>query len=154
MISLFSLSSKTLCLLNLRVEPGIKPYQVFLMAIYPFCSDLVLITSHPLNLRRWKFCINAKCGPCHSPLPTIHHILSGCPTALDQGRFTWRHDSVLSILVQSVKQYLQGDQKVYADLPGWLASESPPATLPSDLSAFTVRPDIVVTSLSEILYLS
>ena len=42
----------------------------------------------PMNLRRWKLRTNAKCDLCQSPSPTIHHILSGCPTALDQGRLT------------------------------------------------------------------
>ena len=53
----------------------------------------------PLNLRRWKLRVDAACDLCGSPSPTVHHILSGCPTALDQGRLTWRHDSVLNILV-------------------------------------------------------
>ena len=36
--------------------------------------------------------------------------------------------------------------KLYADLPGLRASESPPATLPADLSTSTARPDIVLVS--------
>ena len=36
--------------------------------------------------------------------------------------------------------------KLYADLPGLHASESPPATLPTDLSISTARPDIVLVS--------
>ena len=39
------------------------------------------------------------------------------------------------------------------ELPGWSASESPPVTLPSDLPASTVGPDIAVTSPSEIFIL-
>ena len=36
--------------------------------------------------------------------------------------------------------------KLYADLPGLHASESPFATLPTDLSTSTARPDIVLVS--------
>ena len=82
--------------------------------------------------------------------PTLHHVLSGCPTALDQGRLTWRHDSVLSFLAQGVKQNLEKDHKIFANLPGWLASESPLATLPADLSSSSDRPDIVVTTATEV----
>ena len=104
----------------------------------------------PMNLRRWKLRTNAKCDLCQSPSPTIHHILSGCPTALDQGRLTWRHDSMLSFLAQGVKQNLEKDSKIFADLHGWLASESPLATLPADLSSSCDRPDIVVTTATEV----
>ena len=44
----------------------------------------------PLNLRRWKFQTDPKCPLCSLPLPTSAHILNQCPTALNQGRYTWR----------------------------------------------------------------
>ena len=53
----------------------------------------------PLNLKRWKYRVEAKCHLCSSPNPTVSHILSSCPTALEQGRLTWHHDSVLKQLV-------------------------------------------------------
>ena len=34
----------------------------------------------------------------------MNHILSGCPTALAQGRFMWRHDEVLRELAQTVEE--------------------------------------------------
>ena len=33
---------------------------------------------------------------------TTNHILSACPVALNQLRFTWRHDSVVSYIVNNV----------------------------------------------------
>ena len=36
--------------------------------------------------------------------------------------------------------------KLYTDLPGFRASESPPATLPTNLSTSTARPDIIMIS--------
>ena len=100
----------------------------------------------PLNLRRWKFQTDPKCPLCSSPLPTSAHILNQCPTALNQGRYTWRHDSVLSSLVKSLTTYLLPSEKLYADLSGKRASNNPPATLPLNLSVSADRPDVVVVS--------
>ena len=83
---------------------------------------------------------------CHSHQPTTNHILTGCSTALDQGRHTWCHDSVLQVFVQGIQQDLQPCYKLYADLPGHLASISPPSTVPSSLSSSLSRPDIVLIS--------
>lgn len=35
---------------------------------------------------------------CKHPVCTLHHIISSCSHALNGGRYTWRHDSVLSYL--------------------------------------------------------
>ena len=39
----------------------------------------------PLNLRRWKMRVDSRCPLCSHHYPTIQHILSACPTALQQG---------------------------------------------------------------------
>ena len=97
--------------------------------------------------------VDAACDLCGSPSPTVHHILSGCPTALDQGRLTWRHDSVLNILVRKFRHHMTSEYSVYADLPGWMASTSPPSTLPSSISSSSFRPDLVVTNSEEVIIL-
>ena len=35
---------------------------------------------------------------------TMVHILSGCKTALTQGRYRWRHDTVLALLAEILEQ--------------------------------------------------
>ena len=100
----------------------------------------------PLNLRRWRYRISSSCPLCNSPSPTTVHILNGCQEALTQGRYTWRHDSVLNCIISLVLNEIPPCAKLYADLPGLRASESPPATLPADLSTSTARPDIVLVS--------
>ena len=35
---------------------------------------------------------------------TMAHILSGCKTALTQGRYRWRHDKVLAVLADILEQ--------------------------------------------------
>jgi len=48
-----------------------------------------------INLARWNMIVNPVCALSQSPQPTSNHVLAGCPVALDQGRYTWHHDSVL-----------------------------------------------------------
>ena len=56
----------------------------------------------PSMRKMWGYKTTDKCPICNSNEScTLHHILSGCKTALNQGRFTWRHDSVLQ-LIQNV----------------------------------------------------
>ena len=100
----------------------------------------------PMNLARWNIITDPRCALCQAPQPTTNHILTGCPAALDQGRYTWRHDSVLQVLVHGLQQHLPGTFKLYADLPGYLASSSPPSTIPTNLSSTLSRPDLVLVS--------
>ena len=48
----------------------------------------------PANLCRWGLTTDPKCSLCDRT-GTLEHVLSSCPTALTQGRYRWRHDSVL-----------------------------------------------------------
>lgn len=104
----------------------------------------------PLNLKRWNYKTDAKCHLCSLMSPTVSHILSCCPTALDQGRLTWRHDSVLNQLACSLDRLKGADQHLFVDLPGRLACTYPPATIPPSISSTTDRPDLVLISEKEI----
>jgi hypothetical protein len=46
-------------------------------------------------LKLWGYIKSAACGLCNEPQCTLHHLLVDCTYALHQGRYTWRHDSVL-----------------------------------------------------------
>ena len=48
----------------------------------------------PANLCRWGLTTDPKCSLCDKP-GTLEHVMSSCSTALTQGRYRWRHDSVL-----------------------------------------------------------
>ena len=50
------------------------------------------------NLQRWGKKTTSKCHLCPQ-IGSLLHVISGCKVALDQGRFTYRHNSVLSYLV-------------------------------------------------------
>ena len=100
-----------------------------------------------MDLARWNIITSPKCAHCQAPKPTTNHILTGCPVALDQSRYTWRHDSVLQVLVHRPQQQLPDSFKLYADLPGYLASVYPPSTIPTNLSStLSGRPDFVLVS--------
>jgi len=51
----------------------------------------------PDNLFRWRKGTHS-CALCGQAKVTPGHILSSCPVALRQGRFTYRHDQVLAVL--------------------------------------------------------
>jgi len=78
--------------------------------------------------------------------PTTAHILGGCPVALTQQRYTYRHDQVLNLLASKLKEIFSDYSSihVFADLQGLRASEAPQATIPSTLLITPYRPDIVV----------
>ena len=45
------------------------------------------------NLRRWGVSeVDPACIMCGKPA-MLRHVLNGCPVALHQGRYTWRHNS-------------------------------------------------------------
>ena len=98
----------------------------------------------PLNLRRWKLRTEARCDLCSSTSPTTLHKLNACPVALNLGRYTWCHDSVLQKIVDHIKTYLDSDENLYADLPNHRASDNPPATIPLEILVTSARSDIVI----------
>ena len=49
----------------------------------------------PDMLKLWGYTQNASCSLCGNVQCTLHHLLVNCPFALNQGRYTWKHDSVL-----------------------------------------------------------
>ena len=125
-----------------------------------FCGSDTLPT--PLNLKRWNIQTDSKCSLCGCNLPTVHHILSGCPIALDQSRYSWRHDSQTLPLVYMYYSVFSGlknllcDVKqlvIYADLPNCRAEENPPLTVPPAIVCTSSRPDIVVVENSQVVSL-
>ena len=60
----------------------------------------------PMNRHRWRLRVSSGCPICTQYTCTTAHILSGCPAALEDGRFTWRHCSVLQNLWYSLQSQL------------------------------------------------
>ena len=56
----------------------------------------------PDNLKRWGIRKTNKCDLCGN-YSNLEHILNWCPVALKQGRFKWRHDSILNHFTKAAK---------------------------------------------------
>ena len=61
---------------------------------------------------------------------------------LDQGRYTWRHNSVLRIILDSLQYVSAPSWKIYCDLEG--ASKIAGTTIPPDILPTQQRPDLVL----------
>ena len=72
------------------------------------------------NLKRWGKRVNDRCPFCGN-IQTLAHVLSNCSTALDQGRFTWRHNSVLRSFIDVFASQLKSDVVFFSDLDGFQA---------------------------------
>jgi len=96
-----------------------------------------------MNLRRWNIQCSVKCILCDSSLPTTAHVLSACPIALSQDRYTYRHDLVLQFLVSSI-------MGIYClSMSMLIFPTSEPVshlhqTIPTNVMVTPFRPDIVV----------
>ena len=89
------------------------------------------------NLVRWKKSSCDLCKLCKRR-ETTNHVLNGCPVGLDQGRYTYRHNSVINYIVNSVDSKF----KVYSDLPGHLAPGG--GSIPPEICVTAEKPDIVI----------
>ena len=73
-----------------------------------FCiSATYNVLPSPSNLYRWQKGNDPSCTLCGKHLCTIAHILGACKFSLEQGRFTFRHDSVLTSLVSVLKAFIK-----------------------------------------------
>ncbi|CAB4016056.1 Hypothetical predicted protein, partial [Paramuricea clavata] len=69
------------------------------------------------NLSKWRLSSTSDCSFCSSP-ETLLHVIAGCKTYLDEGRFTWRHDSVSNFLASTLTAVQ--NSTLYADIPGFM----------------------------------
>ena len=61
----------------------------------------------PSNQLRWGMSSENNCKLCQKPNCTITHILSGCYFSLKKGRYSYRHDLVLTKLVADIENFLE-----------------------------------------------
>ena len=93
------------------------------------------------NLKRWGKRVNDRCSFCGN-VQTLAHILSNCSVSLDQGRFTWRHNSVLMSIIDLIRPHLSQGMVLYSDMPGYQAPHG--GTIPPHIIATNLKPDIVI----------
>ena len=91
------------------------------------------------NLKRWGKRTNARCPLCKN-CESLSHVLNNCSVSLTQGRYTWRHDSILSHIVELLQNSSKNsDVKVYADIKDMTTSG---CTIPPNILPTSQRPDI------------
>ena len=98
------------------------------------------------NLKRWGKRVNDRCPFCGN-IQTLAHVLSNCSTALDQGRFTWCHDSVLSTVIDIIRPNLIPGKQLFSDMPGYQAPHG--GTIPPHILVTNLRPDIFIVDESK-----
>ena len=70
------------------------------------------------NLCKWSIFHSSTCSFCLQS-ETLQHVVFSCISYLDEGRYTWRHNSVLLYLANKFSSLKQCT--VYADLPSFLS---------------------------------
>ena len=99
------------------------------------------------NLKRWGKRVSDRCSFCGNT-ETLAHILSNCSTALSQGQFTWRHNSVLSSIINLIRPHLRDGMVLYSDMPGYQAPHG--GTIPPHVLVTSLKPDnVVINELSQ-----
>ena len=86
----------------------------------------------------WTHCplkLTSACGVKE----TLNHILNCCQLALNEGRFTFRHDCILNYIASCLDNE---KYTCYVDIPGHQTPAG--GTLPPDVAVTTLKPDIVV----------
>ena len=94
------------------------------------------------NLKKWNLSQTSDCSFCFLP-ETLLHVVAGCKTYLEQGRYTWRHNSILNFLATSLKAV--NESTIYADIPGFLS--------PSIITGEKLRPDLLLRTNNNYLYI-
>ena len=94
------------------------------------------------SLSKWCITQSSACSFCLQS-ETVQHIISSCKSYLEQGRYTWRHDSVLIFIANT----LSGPQCcfLYADIPAFLS--------PSLITGDSLRPDLILICKNNDLYI-
>ena len=92
------------------------------------------------NLTKWGIMSTPDCSFCLNP-ETLLHVVAGCQLYLP--RFTWRHDSVLYFIAQTLQP--SNNSTLFVDLPGY--------NNPSVLTGDTFRPDLLLSFSTDCLYI-
>ena len=100
---------------------------------------------NPDNLRRWGKRMVSVCPLC-SNQGTLEHILNFCSVSLNQGRYTWRHNTVLNNITSSILQNKPSNLEVYCDIAGLDINGG---TIPPDILVTQARPDLVLLNRQE-----
>ena len=104
--------------------------------LYVFTRKAIVFSlANSTNLARWKKVASNQCGLFKSNKQTQVHMLDNCPTAVQSGRYTQRHDSILFTICHYFPILERCGYTIYADILGYKN--------PSELFR-NLRPDIAL----------
>ena len=86
------------------------------------------------NMTMWGKASSDTCLACNSNGQSLMHVVSGCIVHLQQGRYTWRHNSILANITKAL--ICLKDVQIYADLPGY--------NCPTTVTRSLKRPDLIL----------
>ena len=105
--------------------------------IYNFATRYLNNTLPTLkNMLLWNKATSNLCYSCLN-VQSLQDIVSSCKVHLEQGRYTWRHNSVLKNLVEYLSS-VKKDLSFYADVDGF--------ENPSIIAGLEVRPDMIIVN--------
>ena len=90
------------------------------------------------NLMQWGKSTSDLCKLCKGRETTCH-VLNNCKVALDQGKYTWRHDNILAYIASCLDP---NKYKCFIDIPGYQTVTA--GTIPVEHLVTPLRPDIVI----------
>ena len=88
-----------------------------------------------VNLYKWKLSQSSDCSFCLCP-EYLLHVVSGCNSHLEEGRYTWRHNSALHFVASTLQSVR--NSSLYVDLPGFLS--------PCIITGDQLRPDMLLST--------
>ena len=94
------------------------------------------------NLQKWNLSQSSDCSFCLKS-ETLLHVVAGCKTYLEEGRYTWRHNSALHFIASTLNDIK--DTSLFVDLPGFLS--------PCIITGEQFRPDMLLSTANNILYI-
>ena len=94
------------------------------------------------NLCKWSISQSSACSFCLQS-ETLQHVVSSCNWYLENGRYTWHHNSVLLFLANTFSSLNQ--ISVYANLPSCMSR--------SLITGDSLRPDLLLLTDNKVLYI-
>ena len=95
------------------------------------------------NLHKWKLSLSPDCSFCLKPEPLLH-IVASCKSHLEDGRYTWRHNSASQFIVSPLQS--RENSKLHH------VCCSPGLPLALHLTGGHLRPDMLLSIGSATIY--
>ena len=88
--------------------------------VYAFTRKAIVFSlANNTNLASWKKVVSNQCGLCKSNKQSQIHMLNNCLTAVQSGRYTWPHDTILFTICHYLSMLEKCGYTIYADILGY-----------------------------------